>query len=550
VPEATVRVARAAFPKGNLYLRLRDELGTLYDDTTFSGLYPKRGQPAEPPWRLALITVMQYVENLSDRQAAEAVRARIDWKYALSLELTDEGFDFSVLSEFRTRLIEGNLEHQLLESLLQCCGTRGWIKQRGKQRTDSTDVLAAVRALHRRECVGETLRHTLNVLATVVPEWLSEITPSDWFKRYSSRIEASQLPRAEAESQQWMLQLGADGHHLLREIYKPTAPMWLSSIPAVELLRQVWVQQYYIEAGQLFYRQTEQLPPQRQLIASPYDIEARNRKKRDTVWMGYCVHLTETCDDELPNLITNVETTPATVVDGSMTDVIHQHLEDKERLPSEHYLDTAYIDAEHLVNIPQLYNVELVGPAPGNPSWQAQAAGGFDVANFTIDWQNQRVQCPQGQLSRQWNESVNQRGHPVIRVRFGRKQCQACPSYAECTQAQSQHGRSISLLPYPQHLALQAARQYQQTSDFRQRYATRAGVEGSISQGIRAFQLRRSRYIGLAKTQLQHIITATAMNLVRLGSWWNQLPKAFTRVSRFAALKPAVPSEDRSTLIS
>jgi transposase len=178
VPEATVRVARAAFPKGNLYLQLRDELGTLYDDTTFSGLYSKRGQPAEPPWRLALITVMQYVENLSDRQAAEAVRARIDWKYALSLELTDEGFDFSVLSEFRTRLIEGNLEHQLLEGLLQCCGTRGWIKQRGKQRTDSTHVLAAVRALHRRECVGETLRHTLNVLATVVPEWLSEITPS------------------------------------------------------------------------------------------------------------------------------------------------------------------------------------------------------------------------------------------------------------------------------------------------------------------------------------------------------------------------------------
>jgi len=213
------------------------------------------------------------VENLSDRQAAEAVRARIDWKYALSLELTDEGF--SVLSEFRTRLIEGNLEHQLLEDY------RAAIRVGGSNSEANNAIQLMFWLRFGRcidECVGET-RHTLNVLATVVPEWLSEITPADWFERYSSRMKASQLPRAEAESQQWLLQLGADGHHLLREIYDPTAPMWLSSIPAVELLRQVWVQQYYIEAGQLFYRQTEQLPPQRQLIASPYDIEARNRKK-------------------------------------------------------------------------------------------------------------------------------------------------------------------------------------------------------------------------------------------------------------------------------
>lgn len=160
------------------------------------------------------------------------------------------------------------------------------------------------------------------------------------------------------------------------------------------------------------------------------------------------------------------------------------------------------------------------------------------MASFTIDWQNQQVRCPQGQLSRQWNESVNQHGHPVIRVRFGRKQCQVCPSRLDCTQAQSEHGRSISLLPYPQHLALETQRQYQQTPEFRQRYATRAGVEGSFSQGVRAFGLRRSRYIGLAKTHLQHIVTAVAMNLVRLMHWWEELPKAQTRISRFHALAP------------
>lgn len=336
---------------------------------------------------------------------------------------------------FRSRLVAGGQEAQLLNRLLEVAQAKGWLKDRGKQRSDSTHVLAAIRAVHRSECVGETLRHALNVLATVAPEWLSEVARPDWFERYGSRIEASRLPQNTSEKEQWVLQVGIDGHELLAQIYSLNTLEWLRQIPAGEILRQVWVQQYYIEAGQLFYRQTDQLPPQRQLIASPYDVEVRNRKKRETIWMGYCVHLTETCNDELPNLITNVETTPSTVVDGEMTQAIHQHLDDKRLLPSEHYLDTADIDAEHLVNIPKTYGVELVGPVPGNPSWQAQASLGFNVASFTIDWQNQQVRCPQGQLSRQWNERINQHGHPVIRVRFSRKHCQACPSRLDCTQA-------------------------------------------------------------------------------------------------------------------
>ena len=195
VPEETARIARAAFSKGNFYMRMRDELGTIYDDTVFSGLYSQRGQPAAPPWRLALITVMQYVENLSDRQAAEAVRARIDWKYVLSLELTESGFDFSVLSEFRSRLVAGGEEAQLLNCLLEVVQDKGWLKSRGKQRTDSTHVLAAIRALHRSECVGETLRHALNVIATVAPAWLSEIASPDWFECKGTRIEVSRLPQ-------------------------------------------------------------------------------------------------------------------------------------------------------------------------------------------------------------------------------------------------------------------------------------------------------------------------------------------------------------------
>src|SRR4028119_1071421 len=172
IPEMTSLVARAAFPKGNLYMRLRDEMGTLYTDEDFAELYPSRGQPALPAWRLALVTVMQFLENLSDRQAADAVRARIDWKYALGLELTDAGFDYSVLSEFRDRLVEGKAEQLLLDRMLEHFQEKGLLKARGRQRTDSTHVLAAIRVMNRLEMVAETLRATLNDLAEVAPEWL------------------------------------------------------------------------------------------------------------------------------------------------------------------------------------------------------------------------------------------------------------------------------------------------------------------------------------------------------------------------------------------
>jgi transposase len=177
VPTETARVAQAAFPKGNLYMTLQDELGTLYMDDDFADLFPTHGQPAACPWRLALICILQFVEHLSDRQAAEAVRSRIDWKYVLGLELTDPGFDFSVLSEFRARLAAGNAALRLLDTLLERLRALGLLKPRGRQRTDSTHVLAAIRVLNRLERVGETLRAALNSLAVVVPAWLQGIAP-------------------------------------------------------------------------------------------------------------------------------------------------------------------------------------------------------------------------------------------------------------------------------------------------------------------------------------------------------------------------------------
>src|SRR5690348_11408288 len=212
VPEETARIARAAVPKGNVDVQMRDVLGSIYTDEQFADLFAVRGRPVVPPWRLALVTVMQFAEGLSDRQAAEAVRSRIDLKYALGLELGDPGFDFSVLCEFRARLIAGGQDQQLLEVMLERLRERGLVKARGKQRTDSTHVLAAIRTLNRLELVGETLRAALNAVVTSAPKWLAQIGQPEWAERSGARVEHYRLPKSLTARQALAETIGTDGH--------------------------------------------------------------------------------------------------------------------------------------------------------------------------------------------------------------------------------------------------------------------------------------------------------------------------------------------------
>src|SRR5438874_12216430 len=359
IPEETARVARAACPKGTLAMRLRDALAELYQDEQFAALYPVEGQPAYAPWRLAVVTVLQYTENLTDRQAADAVRERIDWKYALGLELTDPGFDFSLLSEFRLRLVEEGVETLLLDALLEVCMQRGWLTAGGKQRTDSTHVLARVRSLSNLECVGETLRATLNDLARLAPDWLIKQISPDWFERYSHRVENYRLPKAESQRTALAQQIGADGLHLLQALEQPDAPDTLKEEASVQLLRQVWQQYYDLAGGKAKWRAGPQAKEDEGTIRSPYDPQARTGKKRETTWFGFKVHLTETCAvDEaqdaqagaMPQLIVQVETTVANVPDAEMTATIQEDLAQHQLLPEEHLVDSGYVDAELLVS--------------------------------------------------------------------------------------------------------------------------------------------------------------------------------------------------------
>ncbi len=533
IPAETARIARAACPKGTLAMRLRETLGEVYQDEQFVDLYPVEGQPAYAPWRLALVTVLQYTENLTDRQAANAVRERLDWKYALGLELTDAGFDFSLLSGFRSRLIEHEAETRLLDRLLEVCKQRGWLKAGGKQRTDSTHVLARVRSLSNLECVGETLRAALDDLATLVPDWLVQQVSADWFDRYSHRVENYRLPRGESQRTALAQQIGADGLRLLSALERPDVPQAGKNLESVQVLRRVWKQYYEVVGGQAKWRAGPQAEEGEGVVRSPYDPEAQTGKKRETSWLGYKVHLTETCSQadqtNMPNLIVHVQTTVAPLPDGEQTEAIQAALVDAHLKPDEHLVDTGYVDAEHLA-ASQARGIRLVGPSMPDTSWQAKAGKGFDGAHFAIDWDKQQATCPTGQVS----SRLSSKG-PNLEIVFAKEICAACPVRADCTQSRTT-GRVLHVRPQTAHEALQQQRQIEQTPTFRQAYALRAGIESTFSQGVRARGLRRSRYDGLIRTHVQQILTAVAINLARIDAVLTHTPRGTTRHSHFARL--------------
>src|SRR4051794_22198438 len=263
--------------------------------------------------------------------------------------------------------------------------------------------------------------------------------------------------------------------------------------------------------------------------------ECGRHPEADRVDCVRIVHLSETCEDDSVHLITHAMTTIATVHEARCTAAIHQALAGKGLAPGEHLVDAAYVDAELLVRSREDHGIDLLGPPRPNPSWQGKVEGGHTLDRFEVDWDEERVRCPQGKLSSAWSPQVDQAGTSYISVWFRKTDCAACAARPLCTRAEYQ-ARHLKLPPRAEHEALKAARGRLATKEGRRRYARRAGIEGTLSQGVRAFGLRRARYRGLAKTHLQHVATAAAINLERLVAWFRAVPRAATRTSRFAAL--------------
>ncbi|MGW3829401.1 IS1182 family transposase [Streptomyces sp. NPDC005071] len=540
VPELTARVVRASFPKGTLAVRVREALGPLFEDASFAEAFPKRGRPAVSPGALALVSVLQYAEGHTDRQAADQVRARMDWKFLLGLELDDPGFDFSVLSDFRARLIEHGLEEKVLDLILERISRLGLLRSGGRQRTDSTHVLAAVRTLNRMEFVGETLRAALEVLAAAAPDWLSPLVTAEWVKRYGARIDSYRFPKGENVRQEWAEQVGRDGFTILEAVHAPRAPAWLREIPAVQVLRKAWVQQYHRDGEGVRWREGKDLPPGRRRLSSPYDPEARYSVKRGQGWCGFKTHLSETCEPHAPHLITHVLTTDATVADTEVTEAVHRGMAARELLPDEHDVDAGYVTAAHIIAARDEHGIELLGPVGLDTHHSGRDAQAPDLtqAAFQADWEAKKVICPQGAASVSWSEQRKPSGTPLVRVHFAHADCAPCPLRSRCTKAANgKWGRSLTLLPREQQQVLEQRRAEQQTDAWKQRYDIRAGVESTISQAVRRTGIRRTRYTGLPKTHLGNVLAATAINIIRLDAWLTGTPLGKTRTSHLDRLE-------------
>jgi transposase len=575
-PDPLIAAAIAAKYSGKrprpLAVQVRDRLGQWLEDEQFAAAFGDRGRPGWSPSRLALVTILQREENLADRAAAEAVRTRIDWQYLLGLPLDDPGFDHTVLSEFRNRVADAGLEQVALDALLARLAASGLVRAGGKQRTDSTHVIAAVAALNRLELAGESVRAALEALTAAHPGWVAQrICVPDFARRYGTPMTSWRPPVSQARRDELAIAYARDGYALLEAVYDSSSPGWLREIPAVDVLRRVLVQNYarIITAdGREVIRRREKepegdgLPHGHIRIASPYDTDARWGVKREEFWLGYKLHVTETCDDAppctcalaaagpgparadgrehaggcaqptFPNLITHVATTEATVPDSQMTSVIDNDLARKNLPPGRHYLDSGYLSAALVVAEHARHGIALIGPLLADTSAQARAGNGYARADFTVNYGTKTVTCPQGRTAAAWSPCT-QHGKDAIVATFSAADCGPCPARALCTTGRR---RQLTLPPADLAEAQAAARAAEKTIPFRADYARRAGVEGTMHQAT-AHGARRTRYRGMPRTRLDHVNMACALNLLRLEAYWTGTPLDRQRTSHLARLE-------------
>ncbi|MEH0650462.1 IS1182 family transposase [Streptomyces scabiei] len=520
VPPLTAQVARASNPAGTTAIWVRDRLDGLWCDEDFADWYPRDGRPGLSPAQLATVCVLQFLLGLSDRQAAEAVRCRIDFKYAMAMELDDPGFHHSVLADFRDRLAEGDRADRLLDLALARLKGVGLVRERTTQRTDSTHVLAAVRDLTRLELVTEAVRAALEEVAGTSPHLLDELVDEDWGLRYGRPVRLGKNP---TKPMTRILATGKDAVRLLEHLHRRGANRVPG--PRVQALRQIMVQNYHRDAaGHLRWRTAEKeggsgLPPSSRAIVSPYDPSARYARHGHIIsWKGFAAHLTETCAPDGPNVITDVATTAATTHDSQVLPGIHTRLARRGLLPAEHLVDAGYTSLPHLEQAAREHQVTVSGPLKSNPTRQHRRGEGFARDDFHIDFDRQQVTCPQGQVSAGWHgpyPTSSPTAAPLIVARFTKSQCRPCPARTQCTST-ADDARTVGFPPRELRDLQLRVRAEQQTPEWKARYAVRSGVESTVNEFAHGHGMRRCRYRGQGKVHVQHVLTAIAVNIERL----------------------------------
>jgi hypothetical protein len=396
-----------------------------------------------------------------------------------------------------------------------------------------------------QDLVGETLRCALEALAVAAEEWLSTQVTAQWAERYGRAVRYDRLPKSPDALALRVEQTGTDGMAILRAVYADDAPPHLRRVAAVQVLRRVWVQQYWTDSdGRLCWRgpkdttdrqsrrdmprrtstrpgtdgrpdpDTARVPWSGMEIVTPHDPEARfSRRLGRAEWTGYRVHQTETCDSTGPNVLVHVLTTPAPEQDVDAIDLIHAGLSAQNLLPVEHLVDGGYSTPATIHRAATAHSVSLVGPV--REDLHAAQRPGFAKEDFTVDWDQHTLTCPRGNTSPPWKPARSD-GQPRISVLFPRATCRNCNARHQCTGNTQGRGRQVLLMPRPLQEIQSRFRAEQRTDAWRRHHAPRIGCEATVSETVRAHGLRNCRYRGHAKTHVQHVLTAAGTNLIRL----------------------------------
>lgn len=509
IPAEVAEIGETILDKDDPYRLVGDEVQEVLRLEDFAHLYSEEGRGAICPIILGLVVIFQYLENIPDREAAKWARVRLDWKYALHVPLRWEGFHYSTLSNFRGRLLEQREERLLFDKVLQWVGRHGLLKKQGKQRTDSTHVLGQVAKLSRLELLWETLRVALRAMASVAPGWYETHIPAAFHEAYSKRQHDWQLNKAEV--QQATKQAGQDGWWLIDRI-EGDAPQQVKALAEVETLRTVWEQTFVRRGGQGSGGGQVRLRPsqrgkRKDVIPSPHERDVRWSEKRGKEWIGYKLQVTETIDRVAgQTFLTDIEICAANEDDSEAVAGIQERLTARGVAPSEQIVDAGYVSGRNLAHS-QRRGIALIGPAWADTSGKPE---GYRQQDFSIDWQQKRVTCPQGATSIAWFPRQDEKKEGIY-IRFG-VQCQDCPAKQDC--APGKHGRTLFLNAYYDHLM--ACRAQQETREFAKKLKQRSAVEGTLSMLVRKHGARRARYRGRKKTRLQYVLTGAAVNVKHL----------------------------------
>ncbi len=524
MPAETAVVGEVLLKEDNPYRLTGDKLFEHLSDADFADLYSTEGKPGISPVILAFVTVFQFMEKFPDRQAAEALRMRVDWKYALHLPLTYAGFDYSVLSEFRDRLLAHEAEGRVFDHLVSEFRAWGLISERGRQRTDSMAMLTKVRRLSRLELVVETLRVTVGAMLKADRAWSERIIPPSWEARYGERFVMQRHPREEWAT--YDQQVGPDGEWLIARLAEADVPAVIQALPAVQVLKTVWAQQFQ-DTGEKVVYQAGTTYDGRAQIQSPHDPEARYSKKRVQEWVGGKVQVTETDDEDQPHLITDIAGTCSSHTDYTALPEIQARLQERQRLPAQQYADSGYLSGPNLACSAQR-KIDLIGPVFAVISRQSKISQGITTEQFDIDLVKRQATCPAG-----YSAPPDFGWAGKVRFRFPDEVCAACALRPRCCTGKG--GRTLCVgETYP---LLQAARQRQTPELFKADYHKhRSGVEGCLSSLVRGHGLRVSRYIGHRKRHLQALFSGTAANLKRVAHWRaGERPQRYRRPWALAA---------------